>query len=88
MTKRPTKVQAPDGCGINFTPGKIYNVIGYCGDWDEIYGWGLNIIADDGNERTGICERKTFHLNGKDWIVIKRESFLNKIIRKIKNYNL
>lgn len=70
LTKNaPVKVQAPDVCEIYLTPGKRYKVIN-ARDWDENNGWWITLIDDDGIKISGY-ERKSVHLRGSNWIVVK-----------------
>jgi hypothetical protein len=74
IMKKPTKVQAPEGCYNNFTHGKIYDVVGF---WDELYmhKTGFAMLVIDNNGRIQQCLSKNCpHLNDKDWIIIETES--------------
>lgn len=70
--KKPKKVQAPDGCSENFTPGKIYDVIGFWVDGIGKNGHRFTIIADCGIE-ADCLEKNCAHLKGKDWIIVEAE---------------
>jgi hypothetical protein len=73
MTKRPKRVQAPEGCKSWLTPGKIYDVIGFWVDWDDEYGHYFNIIDEKGRE-IDCSEKKCPNLYGKDWIIVETET--------------
>jgi hypothetical protein len=74
MTKRPKRVQAPEGCASYLTAGKIYDVVGF---WSENcgkpLGYRFTILDDLGNKQMCL-ERICCHLNGKDWIIVETET--------------
>ena len=70
--RKPTKVQAPEGCSDYLTPGKIYEVEGFWGKFDSEYGHRIKTINDFGHN-TLTSEKKSPHLNNQDWIVVERE---------------
>jgi hypothetical protein len=72
MTKRPKRVQAPEGCADYITAGKIYDVVGFWGNWDETYGHGFQILHDNGGI-SDCSERMCAYLNDQDWIIVETE---------------
>lgn len=70
--KPPKVVVAPEGCMPWFTAGKEYPVVNIWDEWDGIYGYGFNIIDDEG-DTIGPMENRSAHLKGKDWIIKERE---------------
>jgi hypothetical protein len=62
-------VKAPEGCETYLTAGKKYKVLWTNDENSAYYGFGFNIIADNGNEI--LClERNCSHLNGGNWIKV------------------
>jgi uncharacterized protein YndB with AHSA1/START domain len=70
--KKPTKVQAPEGCAKWLTSGKIYDVVNCENSANPELGHRFNILSDDSDKL--ICREKSCgHLNGGDWIIIETE---------------
>jgi hypothetical protein len=62
-------VKAPEGCETYLTAGKKYKVLWTNDENSAFYGYGFNIIEDNGNEI--LClERNCSHLNGGNWIKV------------------
>jgi hypothetical protein len=70
--KKPTKVQAPEGCHPCLTAGKIYDVVCCDPSSSEDHGYGFTIINDMGSE-SYCLERKCGHLNYGNWIIVETE---------------
>jgi len=70
--KKPKKVQAPDGCSENFTPGKIYDVVGFWIEGIGENGHRFTIKADSG-VKAYCLQKNCAHLKGKNWIIIETE---------------
>lgn len=86
--RKPKRVQAPEGCSMYLTPGKIYDIVKvHEVEYSEMLGYLLTIINDLGSE-TATNEKKSYHLNCQDWIIVEREgdTWLDKMISKIKKY--
>jgi hypothetical protein len=86
--RKPKRVQAPEGCSWYLTPGKVYDIfILHEVEYSEKLGHLFIIINDLGTETT-TNEKKSYHLNCQDWIIIEREgdTWLDKMISKIKKY--
>jgi hypothetical protein len=67
--KKGDYVKAPEGCRKRLTAGKKYEVLSTDGDDSAFYGYGFNIIADNGSKI--LClERNCNHLNGGNWIKV------------------
>jgi hypothetical protein len=74
MTKRPKRVQAPEGCADYLTAGKIYDVVGFFGNlWSESLGYGFK-IKDDSDKILRCNEKQSVHLNDQDWIIVETET--------------
>jgi len=74
--KKPTKVQAPDGCHSHLTAGKVYDVAGFWDIWNSVNGHAFFVITDS-NCKLKCLERNCAHLNGKNWIIIETENDSN-----------
>jgi hypothetical protein len=69
--KKPTKVQAPEGCDEYLTAGKIYDVVGYWENQSKKLD-GFQIIDDEGDRLDCVATGCAF-LNGGDWIIVETE---------------
>lgn len=76
MSKPPKIVQVPDlpeDIELDgLTRGKKYSVTEVEGENSKEFGYGFHMINDNG-EAIFTLEKKTSHLNERNWIVIERE---------------
>jgi hypothetical protein len=70
--KKPTKVQAPEGCQFYLTAGKVYDVVSFDPYSTEDHGYGFTIINDMGTE-SYCLELQCGHLNYGNWIIVETE---------------
>jgi hypothetical protein len=87
--KKPTKVQAPEGCESYLTAGKIYDVVS-CDRYPyPQWGYGFYIINDMGTE-SACLQFECPHLNGGNWIIVdvKKKPTKVKYIHPIHSPNL
>jgi len=68
----PRLVKAPLNCPDYFTAGKIYQVDGHIGEYDEQYGHAFYIIADDGY-REQVRQKDTSDPDYEQWLIVELE---------------